>query len=258
MTRDIYVGIDVAFAKRKRLPVCFLSRNNENVEPLFVRSLKNKPPAGKGNVASFDESIRERFAQDVLAWLKSEESRLGVRIQRIAIDAPSHPASGERRQAELALDKIGISCHSTPTLARFAEKLDEAKRHLESGRSEASVPFAMHWWMLIGFELFKVLKTEFECIEVYPQAIVRTMGCNGAHKSERIGLDSQIEKFAEIHGETKVEVDSWIDRLGFGSRHDKFDALLSAWVSSLSTEERIALGCPPNDVIWIPKMENKA
>jgi hypothetical protein len=42
--------------------------------------------------------------------------------------------------------------------------------------------------------------------------------------------------------------------IGYGSFHDRLDAYLSAWVASLDDCDRLALGKPPNDAIWIPRL----
>jgi hypothetical protein len=42
--------------------------------------------------------------------------------------------------------------------------------------------------------------------------------------------------------------------IGFGHQHDRIDAYLSAWVASLEDQDREALGKPPDDVIWIPRL----
>lgn len=43
-----------------------------------------------------------------------------------------------------------------------------------------------------------------------------------------------------------------------GDRHDKLDAYLSAWVTSLYPEDVAACGEPPLDVIWLPSARGLA
>ena len=47
-------------------------------------------------------------------------------------------------------------------------------------------------------------------------------------------------------------------QIGYGSPHDRLEAYLSAWVASLERGHREPLGCEPNDVIWVPRIESPA
>ena len=53
---------------------------------------------------------------------------------------------------------------------------------------------------------------------------------------------------------TSVSTES-LNNIGYGSFHDKLDAYLAAWIASLKTSEREALGKPPDDVIWLPLLK---
>lgn len=252
---DAFVGIDVAFAKGKPLPVSVcVKREAASLDNLPLRVAFEKPPVGRGNVQALDEAVRRQFAEDVLAWLEKLERVKHLTIRRIAIDAPSdycRDASG-RRAAERAMDAHGISCFATPTEARFQEKVEQARKHLANGGKPSRLPNANQLWMLVGFELFRTLKRRYECIETYPQAIVHELKCAARHKSTGQGLQSQIDEAAKLLGISATEMRARLLAMGYGSVHDRLDAFLSAWVAHLEETERKAFGTPPDDVIWVP------
>jgi hypothetical protein len=107
--------------------------------------------------------------------------------------------------------------------------------------------------MLVGFELFRTLGRQYECIETYPQAVVQQLKCASQHKSTDQGLQRQIDEVAKVFGISATEMRANLWAMGFGSTHDRLDALLSAWVASLDEKDRRAFGTPPGDVIWVPK-----
>lgn len=252
--RTVYIGIDVAFAKKKRLPVCVCERTEDGLQVLPLRDKFKKPPAGRGNKAALAHSECVAFAAEVVAWLRKLEHEMGFRIERIAIDAPRDYAKGTRRGAECAMDVRGISCFTTPSKEEFSEKISEALAHLAGGGTEAEMPNANQIWMLVGFALFRELERDYDCIEVFPQAIVKAIGCSGEHKSTKEGFTEQVKKFAEAIGQAPGDVLTSLKTQGFGGEHDRLDALLSAWMASMSEAKRVACGTPPDDVIWIPNI----
>ncbi|MGA3117873.1 MAG: DUF429 domain-containing protein [Syntrophobacteraceae bacterium] len=114
------------------------------------------------------------------------------------------------------------------------------------------MPHANQLWMLVGFELFKRLRQEWECLEVFPQAIAATLESTKIHKSKTEGLLCQLSAVARFTGWPETICNSSLKDIGYGSLHDKLDAYLSAWVASLEIDQRESIGAPPNDVIWIP------
>jgi hypothetical protein len=183
------------------------------------------------------------------------ERHFGVRIARVAIDAPSDPKSlgTKRRLAELALDARRISCITTPDEAQFTAIRAKATAHLAEGGAVARMPHANQLWMLVGFALFARLRNDWECLEVFPQATVALLG-GSLHKSKSDGLQAQLSAAAKWTGWPDPPVTTALQPIGYGSRHDQLDAYLAAWVASLGPSEREALGTPPNDVIWVPRL----
>lgn len=254
----VYVGIDVAFAKKKRLPVSVCKFVDGRLMPLTLRKESDKPPAGRGNKAALEGAERREYADQVVEWLQELARKQSLHVEQIAIDAPSDFCAPNltRRLSEQALDKAGISCFATPTKNQFDEKICVSKEHLSTGGKLSRLPNANQLWMLVGFALFEALKAAgFGCIETYPQAIVHELKCSGKHKSTADGLKDQIERVAPILGYSRKELTELLGQMGFGSQHDKLDALLSAWIASLPSEHRKIFGVAPDDAIVVPNME---
>jgi hypothetical protein len=151
------------------------------------------------------------------------------------------------------MDAEGISCFATPTENEFRSKVELSWKFIAGGGKPARLPNANQLWMLVGFDLFRTLGRQYECIETYPQAVVHVLKCAGAHKSTDQGLQSQIDKAASLLGVPATEMRVKLRAMGFGSTHDRLDAFLSAWVASLDESDRRAFDTPPGDVIWVPK-----
>ncbi len=88
--QDAFIGIDVAFAKNKVLPVSVCVRpKGKFLDILPLRVSFDKPPAGRGNVLALEDRVRRQFAKDVLTWIAKLERAKRLMVRRIAIDAPS-------------------------------------------------------------------------------------------------------------------------------------------------------------------------
>lgn len=256
---EAFVGIDVSFAKKKRLPVCVCIKQESQLTPLPLRRSPLRPPRGSGNRAALEASIVKAFAQRTIAYLQDVEKAENIDIRRVAIDAPSAPKRPDlaRRAAELSMDRQRISCFAAPSRAEFDRIIARARQHLAIGGSESRIPHANQIWMLVGFALYETLSKEYECIEVYPQATVATLGISGLHKSKRAGFEAQLAGATEATGWPSSTQTSALEEIGYGSRHDKLDAYLSAWVASLPETQREACGRAPDDAIWVPRIRNR-
>jgi len=159
-----------------------------------------------------------------------------IAISRVAIDAPSDPKllGTARRLAELALDLRRISCITTPDEAEFAAIRAKALAHLATGGAIARMPHANQLWMLVGFALFNRLRSDWECLEVFPQATVALLRAGGVHKNKTVGLEAQLCAAARLTGWPDPPMPSALQTIGYGSRH--------------------ALGVPPAEVIWVPRL----
>jgi hypothetical protein len=75
---EAFAGIDVAFAKGKRLPVCLCVWNDRRLTPLPLAARDvPAPPRGHGNVASVDSSTVSGFADATALYLRLLEKHFG-------------------------------------------------------------------------------------------------------------------------------------------------------------------------------------
>ena len=111
-------------------------------------------------------------------------------------------------------------------------------------------------WMLFGFRLFQYLRAGFsaEVIEVYPFAIVRALLPACEHKSTEKGYQDQLRAVASRTGWAAQDLEARLKETLPGSRHDRLDAFMAAWVASIPQDRRRAFGHAerPDDAIWVP------
>jgi hypothetical protein len=254
---DGFAGIDVAFAKGKRLPISVCVRKKGRLEPLMLRTDAGlNPPLGRGNAKALDPKARTEFAEEVACYLRAVEKSYDIELKRVAIDAPAYPkrAGLQRREAEAALAERGIRYFSTPSARQFREIQIEAGTHLAKGGAVTTLPNANRLWMLVGFDLFRRLQLEWDCLEVYPQATVVVLGAGATHKHKQAGIEAQLRVGAKYTGWPKPPAVAALFNIGYGLRHDRLDAYLAAWMASLKDSSREPLGRPPKDAIWVPRL----
>lgn len=254
-----FVGIDVAFAKEKYLPIVIAQWQQNQLTPFPLRDLPMRPPRGLGNRATLDGAAIRSFARETVSYVKDVCAFLDVTPVRIALDAPRKPKQQGtyRREAELALDAAGISCFTTPSETDFDTIRHKVEYHLTSGGQENRLPHANQLWMLVGFELFRTFEQLAPCLEVFPQAIARAIGTGNIHKSKAGAVHEQLSVASRYTGWPGSSSDAHpLHKIAFGPEHDALDAYLSAWVAALEEEYRTPLGIPPDDVIWIPKIQD--
>ena len=241
MSADVYVGIDVACAKRKPLPICFAALEGGRLRPLAVPvDCTRKFPRGKGNV-----EVREPdpFAADAVALRRAIQETadiLGWRIARIAIDAPAAPPPAGMRACEKKLNELGLSVFTTDSIDAWDAILETCRSHLKRGGALARLPYANKIWMLYGFRIFKEfarLPGSPEVIEVYPHSIMQALIPRGfKHKTITQGFRAQLGAIAEITGWEADDLDIALSRTVPGVAHDRLDAFASSWVASLTAD----------------------
>ena len=254
-----FVGIDLAIAKKKKLPVSICTWQNGRLIPESLRLLPIEPPRGRGNAAVLDESLLRDFADETAVYIADVCTRLGLSPKRIAIDAPSAPRDEKllKRAAEAALDQANINYFPTPSASEFIEILKKVRKHLNSGGAENRIPHANQLWMLAGFRLFQRLTQIAPCIEVFPQATARVMGVGQIHKTRPGGVEAQLSAVAVHTGWPRQDPSNpSFEDIAFGPAHDRLDAYLSAWVAALESKDRLAFGQLPADVIWTPRLSS--
>lgn len=255
-----FVGIDVAFAKGKHLPVVIARWVDGRLIPYPLRHLPFEPPRGLGNALTIDDHAVRAFSSAAVEYVSSVCQHLQVRPVRIALDAPSicTPEDRPRRQAEQALDRAGIHCFTTPSQNQIDQIRKKVRDHLVSGGAVNRLPHANQLWMIVGFALFEAFRSLAPCIEVFPQATVKRMNASGTHKSKKDGVALQLSAVARITGwPVDGNAIAELKPIAKAPLHDALDSYLSAWVAALDEHDREPLGCPPDDVIWVPRLLNQ-
>lgn len=258
--KSAYIGIDLAIAKTKRLPIVVVTWQGDRLVPADLRAIPFKPPRGMGNAKTLNSDIVKEFVEATANYINSVCNHLQFYPERIAIDAPRTPRPEHlpRRAAEVAMDLAGISCFTTPSQSDFAQIFTKVRHHLSKGGEDVRIPHSNQLWMVVGFELYRRLAEVAPCIEVFPQATVRMLGVGHKHKTKAGAVEAQLAEAANHTGWPTGDANSpTIDDIAFGPAHDCLDAYLSAWVAALETENRVALGNPPDDVIWVPRMGDR-
>jgi predicted nuclease with RNAse H fold len=254
----VFVGIDVACAKRKRLPICFTAFDGNRLKPLEVpHELTARLPVGRGNDQITTEDPFKSEAEAVANVLDNIAAKLAWRIVRVAIDAPAFKPMAGSRRSELSLRRCGLSSFLTPDTAGWETIRQVCQEHLQAGRPLNRLPHANKIWMLFGFEIFKALRAKgtSDVIEVYPYAIVRALLDECPHKSTPEGYRCQLEAIATETGWNCNHFESKLVRAVPGTRHDRLDAFMTAWVASLPRKSRRTYGNEKNsnDAILVPR-----
>jgi predicted nuclease with RNAse H fold len=253
--REVFVGIDVASGKGRSLPISFVAHEHERLVPLKVPlELLSRFPRGPGNREIEALQPFRRHAEEVRSAISGVAERYRWSVRCIAIDAPAAPPRVGKRRSEQALCEAGISCFQTPSLIGWGSIVRDCRKHLRDGRPLNRLPNANRIWMLYGFELFAALRLLTpEVIEVYPQAIARTLvGPDCPHKSSEAGYSRQLSAIAKSTGWDACSLERELKTTVSGKRDDRVDAFMAAWVASLLGGQRRAYGnsADLDDAIW--------
>ena len=253
----IFIGIDVACAKGKPLPICFAQRENGRLIPLSVpEEFLRLIPRGPGNIAIAEPEPFADLASIVVSAVQRICEFMGWEVGCVAIDAPS-VAPIDNRRCEAELSAAGLSVFKTPSVSEWTAAIEKCRRHLREGGLLSRLPYANKIWMLYGFQLFAAFrKVRIDAIEVYPFAIVRAFLPKHPHKSTAEGYSLQLGAIAHYTGWTAGELDARLRLCTPGCRHDRLDAFMAVLIASLRPDARRAYGDPTNrdDVIWVPEL----
>jgi len=252
----VYLGIDVACAAGKRLPICVVSAGPSYTPLIIPKSLAGLVPRGLGNKEIVADKPFREIASVIASALKRIMSEMGWGIERIAIDAPAAAPARGSRASEDELGRCSLSYFRTPSAFAWAEIRKACANHMRKGGSTPTLPHANKIWMLFGFELFSCLRRDLrvEVIEVYPFAIVRALLPACGHKSTEKGYCDQLRAVADRVGWKSENLEARLKLTVPGSRHDRLDAFMAAWVASLPPGQRRAFGNAEcvDDAIWVP------
>ena len=253
---SVYIGIDVACAVGKRLPICVVSTGRPLMPLTIPKHLAGLIPRGVGNKEITAAAPFQEAARGVVSTINRIVGDMGWQVERIAVDAPAAPTATGSRASENELGRLGLSSFRTPAVSAWVDIREKCANHLRLGGSAATLPHANKIWMRFGFELFASLKggLRAEVIEVYPFAIVRALLPTCKHKSTEQGYRDQLDAVAARTGWEPQNLEPRLKATVPGSRHDRLDAFMAAWVASLPPEGRRAFGDAqrPDDAIWVP------
>jgi hypothetical protein len=253
---SVYIGIDVACAVGKRLPICVVSAGRPLMPLTIPKHLAGLIPRGVGNKEITAAAPFQEAARGVVSTVNRIMGEMGWQVERIAVDAPAAPPATGSRTSENELGRCGLSSFRTPAASAWESIPEKCANHLRLGGSAATLPYANKIWMRFGFELFACLKSGLraEVIEVYPFAIVRALLPTCEHKSTEQGYREQLDVVAARTGWEPQNLEARLKAAVPGSRHDRLDAFMAAWVASLPPEGRRAFGDAqrPDDAIWVP------
>jgi Protein of unknown function (DUF429) len=237
------------------LPICIISADDSRTPLVIPKPLANLVPRGLGNREIVSRTPFRQVAGQVATVLKRVVSEMGWLIERIAIDAPAAPGMGARK-SENEICRHGLSYFRTPDTSAWIEIRTACMTHLSEGGAISELPHANKIWMLYGFELFSSLRRKLrtEVIETYPYAVVRTLLPICDHKSTETGYRDQLRAVAERTGWKAETLEARLKLAVSGTRNDRLDAYMAAWLASLPPEKRRAYGDArlPNDAIWVP------
>jgi len=254
----IFIGIDVACAKGKRLPICCVTKKGRRIEPIDLPDdVKGAIPRGPGNIEIQQPQPFRSLAAEVAGALYKLAADGTYSIERIAIDAPAKGPTHSERHSERQLFDRRQSCFKTPIQKRWDEEIvPRCHKHLDEGGSLARIPFANMIWMRYGFELFAAIRLKnFKVIETYPNSIVKVIAPNAERKTKAEGYRQQRDAISDRTGSSAKGLEDALKRTVSGSKDDRLDAFMCAWVASLSCDELCAYGDKNNhdDCIWVPK-----
>jgi predicted nuclease with RNAse H fold len=253
---SVYLGIDVACAIGKRLPLCVVSAGRPLLPLSIPKHLMELVPRGVGNKEIAAAYPFQEAARCVASAINGIADETGWKVERIAVDAPAAPPATDCRLAENELSNLGLSSFTTPALSAWSGIREKCANHLRIGGTPSTLPHANKIWMLYGFELFNSLRSQVaaEVIEVYPYAIIRALLPACEHKSTERGYRDQLAVIAARTGWEPEALETRLKATVSGSRHDRLDAFMAAWVASLPSERRRAFGDAqrPDDSIWVP------
>jgi hypothetical protein len=255
-TFPVYIGIDVACAVGKKLPICIVSAGHPLVPLTIPAHLTVLIPRGTGNKEIAAAQPFKEAARGVVSTFKHIVDEMGWTVERIALDAPTAPPVKGNRSSENELARAGLSSFRTPDVSAWTDIRTKCVDHLRNGGGLSKLPYANKIWMLYGFELCASLRSDLivEVIEVYPFAIIRALLPACGHKSTEQGYQDQLDAVAALTGWKPQSLEARLRAAVSGSRHDRLDAFMAAWVASLPLNARRAYGnvVQPDDAIWVP------
>jgi hypothetical protein len=142
MPSSVYVGIDVACAVGKRLPICVVSAGHQLIPLAIPRHLARLIPHGVGNKEITAATPFREAARGVVSAINRIVDEMGWKVERIAVDAPAAPPATGTRSSENELARLGLSSFRTPTASSWTGIREKCINHLSLRGSAATLPHA--------------------------------------------------------------------------------------------------------------------
>jgi hypothetical protein len=213
-------------------------------------------PRGVGNKEITAAAPFRGAALGVVRAISQILDETGWHVERTAVDAPAAPPAAGSRASESELGRLGLSSFRTPTVSAWTSIRQMCADHLRSGGSAATLP----------------TPTKSGCSSAssssHPSRAVsrrKSSRCihspsfercyhRAQHKTTEQGYRDQLNAVAARTGWEPLKLESRLKLAVSGSRHDRLDAFMAAWVASLPPERRRAFGDAqrPDDAIWVP------
>jgi hypothetical protein len=147
---DRHIGIDLACARGKALPICVVSAGPPMMPLRIPNEMAALIPRGVGNKEINSASPFREAARGVAAGISRIISEMNWTVERIAVDAPAAPPTAGARASENELGSAGLSSFRTPPSTRWADIREACIKHLEIVGSSVTLPYANKIWMLFG------------------------------------------------------------------------------------------------------------
>ena len=182
---------------------------------------------------------------------------MGWRIERIAVDAPAAPPATGSRASEIELGRCGLSSFRTPPTSAWADIIKKCVDHLRGGGTAATLPYANKIWTLAALSSSNSRRSDLT--PKSSRSIRSPLSehcCQYASTSRRTrdtGI-SLLQLRPVRDGCLPQKLEARLTETVPGSRHDRLDAFMAAWVASLPRAQRRAFGDAErsDDAIWVP------
>ena len=207
---SVHVGIDVACAVNKKLPICVVSTGPKLTPLAIPTSLAGLIPRGVGNKEIAAAQPFREAARGGVGAIAHIASQMAWKVERIAVDAPAAPPASGSRKSENELGCLGLSFFRTPAKPNWKIICEKCADHLRRGGSVATLPYA----------------------------IIRELLPACEHKTTEVGYRDQLAAVAGRTGWEPRELETRLKQTVAGTHHDRLDAFMAAWIASLPPEQR--------------------
>jgi hypothetical protein len=98
-SNSVYIGVDVACAVGKGLPICVVSRRHPLIPLMIPKHLARLIPRSIGNKEIAAAAPFREAARCVVSAIDLVAAEMGWSVERIAVDAPAAPPATSSRNS---------------------------------------------------------------------------------------------------------------------------------------------------------------